>query len=138
MSSRPPLGAAKVKRRRRRDKRPRHTKPRLLKSGGRKTCHSPTTSWRLWDTFFTFGAVLTPRSMVFGSVSRQHQQTWPNHDSLRCSMELVLRSSSVRHGHSPVAIRIHLPCVRCVTHQADSCSTYSTMRGFLSLDTQLL
>ena len=36
MSSRPPLGAANVKRRRRGDKPHRHKKPCLLKSGGRK------------------------------------------------------------------------------------------------------
>ena len=36
MSSRPPLGAAKVKRRRRGDNRHRHTRPCLLKRGGHK------------------------------------------------------------------------------------------------------
>ena len=41
MSSRPPLGAAKVKRRRRGDKRHRHTKPCLLKSCGRKNLPLP-------------------------------------------------------------------------------------------------
>ena len=41
MSSRPPLGAAKVNRRRRGDKRHRHTKPCLLKSGGRRNLPLP-------------------------------------------------------------------------------------------------
>ena len=51
MSSSPPLGAAKVKRRGRGDKRHRHTMPCLLKAVGIKTAF-PYNNWRLWDCFY--------------------------------------------------------------------------------------
>ena len=65
MSSRSPLGAAKVKRRRRGDKHHRHkaVPACLLKSGWRKTLPLPTTSWRLWDYLYLFLACY-----IFGEI----------------------------------------------------------------------
>ena len=50
----PPHEYSKVKRRRRGDKRQRHTMPCLLKSGGRKNRPLPYDLWRLWDYLYLF------------------------------------------------------------------------------------
>ena len=65
MSSRPPLGAARVKRRRRGDKRHRHAMPCLLKmkSGGHKNLPLPYDLWRLWDYIY-LSFLLTTRTRV--------------------------------------------------------------------------
>ena len=108
MSSHPHLGAAKVKLRRRGDKRHPSQSRAYCTVVGVKTCHSPTTSWRLWNYLYCtlFSQLMTrdllrPMSVVAisGNVS---QSRW--------TMNLTVRIQRRFQHYSSCCHRLQNSC----------------------------